>query len=145
MTRDETVLWLQSKVDEHEKKNKKRKPWKQLMVSELLFKLSLKRLAIQAIVNRESRGWSVHQLSMRSGVKEKIIRNIENGKKFGVSTIVLTRIAKAFGCAVDIKFVSIVDQVASLKEEVTPEDLVIPSFEEEIAKDPFATNVISGS
>jgi transcriptional regulator with XRE-family HTH domain len=114
------------------KMKKKRKPWKQLTTSELLFKLSLRRLAIQAIANRESRGWTAHQLSMRSCVKEKIIRNMENGKQFGVSINVLFLVAKAFGCAIDIKFVSIADQVESLKEE-------------EIAKEPFTTNVISGS
>ena len=145
MTKDETVLWLQSKVDEHEKKNKKRKPWKQLTISELLFKLSLLRLALQTIANREERGWTVHQLSMRSGVKEKIIRNIENGKQFGVSISVLFNIAKAFGCAVDIKFVSIVDQVINLKEEVKPEDLVVPSFKDEITESTFNTSVNSGS
>lgn len=142
MTKEETIIWLQNKVDEHKKKNKKRKPWKQLTTSELLFKLSLHRLALQSIANRESRGWTVHQLSMRSGVKKKIIRNIENCKEFGVTISVLTSIAKAFGCAVDIRFVSIVDQIVKLQEDNTPEDLVIPSFEEEVNQTASLSNRI---
>lgn len=132
MTKDDIVPWLLTLVFEHKKKNKKRKPWKQLTTSEILFKLSLKRLALQTIANREARGWTVHQLAMRSGVKDKIIRNIENGKKFGITIVVLAKIAKALGCALDVKFISIIDEVRKLQRDAKPESLVIPSFDEQI-------------
>ena len=142
MKLEEVKQWLQDRMDKHAVKHnvRKRRFQRQPSISHLMFKLSLQRLALQTTTMREARGWTRQQLSMRAGIKLQLIRNIECGKEFGVSIHTLHFLAKAFGCAVDIQFKSIVSEVERLNQSATSEELHVPSFDEEIAHSNTALN-----
>lgn len=133
MTREETIQWLKDQAIQHVAKQRLRKHRfrKYPTHTQLLFKLTLKRTGQQVTINREARSWTRRQLAMRTGLKESIIRNIENGKSFGVTIYSFNQIAHAFDCAFDVSFVAIIKESERLSITPTPEMLYVPSFTEE--------------
>lgn len=140
MDLEQTQRWMIEKIAAHAAKHRKRKRRFQQHpnVSALMFKLSLHRLALQTVANREFRGWTRRQLAQRARLPERLVRMVEHGKSFGVSIHTLYQLAKVFGCALDINFHAVASEVHRLSAEPTPESLLVSSFDDEMSQVAFA-------
>lgn len=133
MAHEDLTQWLRCKTQEHVQKHKARKRrFRQVPhSSELVFDLTMERFGLQLKANRLARGWAQHQLAMRCKIPKRMIARLERGKHFGVSVEMLTALARAFGCALAVGYVSTASKVTVLKVSLTDEELYVPSFNEE--------------
>jgi len=87
-------------------------------------------VAFQVAALREKRGWTQAQLGRRAEKPQNVISRIEN-PEYGKATIrTLLDIAAAFDVALSVRFVSFSDLLSQMRL-VSPEDLAVPSFDEE--------------
>jgi transcriptional regulator with XRE-family HTH domain len=84
----------------------------------------------QIRLNREYRGLSQKDLAKKTGTKQSAISRIENQEYAKHSMSTLTKIAHAFDCAIQIRFISYKDLALRVRN-VKPENLIVYSFNNE--------------
>lgn len=88
----------------------------------------------QIKVNREARGLTQKGLAALCNTKQPVISRLESADSNGYSVATLLRIAHAFKCALDIRFIPF-SKMALLVENNSPTSLYAEKFEND--KDSF--------
>lgn len=91
-------------------------------------------LAWQIRVNREERGWTQSDLAHRMGTRQSAISKLEDTEGGNVQLGTLIRAAKAFDCALVVRFVPW-SVLASVVNDLHPDRLYAPSFGQEFDLD----------
>jgi transcriptional regulator with XRE-family HTH domain len=85
-------------------------------------------IAWQVRVNREERGWTQAQLASRIGTHQSAVARAEDYSYGRLSVTTLTKIAKAFRCALLFRFVSY-DRFAKEVEDTSAGALYVSPLE----------------
>ena len=83
----------------------------------------------QIKVNREKRNWSQKQLAENIGTKQSGISRLENADSRSYSMATLLKIASAFDCALDVRFIPF-RKLAELATDNSPDALSVEPFQE---------------
>lgn len=87
-------------------------------------------IALQIRANREARNLSQHQLAQMIGTKQGGVSRLEDTTYGKHSVRALMRLANAFDCALDVRFVPYA-HLARMAANVTEQSLVVRGYEHE--------------
>lgn len=85
-------------------------------------------VAHQIRVNREARGWSQKDLAEAIGSKQSAVSRLEDPSYGGWSISTLAKVAEAFDCSLQVRFVPF-EALADTLSRTAPEDLYVRSYE----------------